>query len=215
MKNRELEQILKSEQPPERAGEYWEKFPKRVLAEIESRETRAVQQGSGAADALELPGLVRAFCCALLSRPALLIGGAAVCVVFAFFLGVRQGTRSGTGDVQLAEARRCFSEIATLFPNQLQALVLDAVGAHLVLAEQADVPASPPLYVKITGPKGSQRFVTFSGQRIRVNGDSFEVLVDRQGEVMLVGKQSVWSSSEPGAKAGPYRIEARPLPANS
>jgi hypothetical protein len=102
-----------------------------------------------------------------------------------------------------------------LFPNQLQALVLDAAGAHLVLAEQADVPASPPLYVKITGPKGAQRFVTFSGQRIRVNGDSFEVLVGRQGEVLLVGKQSVWSSSEPGVKAGPYRIEARPLPANS
>ncbi|HYL94503.1 MAG TPA: hypothetical protein VET69_01770 [Terriglobales bacterium] len=142
------------------------------------------------------------------------VGAAAACLLLGFLVGTRTA-RHTSADPQFAEARKCFNEIAPLFPNQVQTIVFDAAGAHLVLAEQADVPASPPLYVKITGPKGEQRFVTFSGQRIRVNGDSFEVLVDRQGEVLLVGKQSVWSSSDPRAKAGPYRIEARPLPTNS
>jgi hypothetical protein len=215
MNNPELERILKSAPVPERTGGYWEQFPKSVLGEIHRRETCPTPQRSAAPRLRELPNLLRTWASVLLSRPALLIGAAAACVLFGFFLGVRQGAHSAAGDPQFAEARKCFSEIATLFPNQVQALVLDAAGAHLVLAEQADVPSSPPLYVKITGPKGSQRFVTFSGQRIRVNGDSFEVLVDRQGEVLLVGRQSVWSSSEPGVKAGPYRIEARPLPTNS
>jgi hypothetical protein len=85
----------------------------------------------------------------------------------------------------------------------------------MVLADRPNVPASPPVYVKICGPKGCQRFVTFSGQQIRVNGDVFEVLVDRQGDVLLVGAQWVWSSSEPAVKSSRYRIEARPLPATS
>src|SRR5512140_2670817 len=105
MKNLELERILKSAPAPEPAGEAWERFRRQVMAEINRRETRVVQQGSGVAGTLELPGLVRAFASALLSRPALLIGVGAVCVVFGFFLGVRQGTRSVAGDPQFAEAR--------------------------------------------------------------------------------------------------------------
>jgi hypothetical protein len=124
---------------------------------------------------------------------------------------LRQGHKSAGSDLQLAEARKCYGEVETLFPNQLQALVLDATGGRLVLAPEPNVPKSVPLYVKICGARGCQRVVTFSGQRIAVNGTFFEVLVDRQGKVLLVGEQSVWSSSEPGEKLDGYRIEARPL----
>jgi hypothetical protein len=205
MNNSELKARLKSVPVPEPGTEYWEAFPKRVMLEIQRRE-----ESRAPADTMARPWWF-----ALLAGPVLSASVALVCVVSAFFLGVRQGRHSGLDQRQLAEAQKCYREIESLFPNQVQALVFDAQGMHLVLAEQADVPASPPLYVTLTGPKGVHRFVTFSGQRIRVNGDSFEVLVDRQGAVLLVGQQSVWSSSQPANKAGPYRIEARPLPATS
>jgi hypothetical protein len=108
-------------------------------------------------------------------------------------------------------ARKCFQEIQPLFPHQLQAIVFDRQGARLVLAETADVPVSPPLYLKICGPKGCQQFVTFSGQQIRVNGEVCDVLLDSQGNVLVVGGQLVWSSSKPAGKAGSYRIEAKLL----
>ena len=236
MNNNELEQILRGAPVPEPSPEYWEQFPGQVMREIDRRQAAAQLSSSALSPASQsatarmdaraprsnpsagretwaTPGR-RAWSALVLSRPAFAIGVAAACLLLGFFLGIRTAWHTA-GDPQLAMARKCFSEVAELFPNQVQALVLDSAGAHLVLAERPDVPSSPPLYVKITGPKGSQRFVTFSGQRIRVNGDTFEVLVDRQGDVLVVGKQSVWSSSDPGVKAGPYRIEARPLPTNS
>ncbi len=219
MNNVELERILRNAPMPDRAGDYWEQFPGQLMREIERRRdaaqvaTSTALPSAQAATARATPGR-RAWLTLVLSRPVLAVGAAAACLLVGFFLGIRTTWHAGR-DPQLAIARKCFNEVTELFPNQVQALVLDTTGAHLVLAERPDVPSSPPLYVKITGPRGEQCFVTFSGQRIRVNGDTFEVLVDRQGEVLLVGKQSVWSSSDPGAKAGPYRIEARPLPTNS
>jgi len=89
--------------------------------------------------------------------------------------------------------------------------VLDQTGARLVLSPAADVPRSPPLYLRICGPAGCQRFVTFSGQQIRVNGQACEVLVDRQGQIMLVGPKLFWSGSDPMAKGDRYQIEAATL----
>lgn len=211
MKDTELKDCLQTAPVPGRSEEYWEEFPKRVMFEIQRRDDAA--KGSGAATFAR--PTAHPWWSALLSKAALSAGVAFLCMVLAFLAGVRQGRHSAINGPQLAEAQKCYREIESLFPNQVQTLVFDARGMHLVLAEQPNVPASTPLYVTVTGPKEVHRFVTFSGQRIRVNGDIFEVLVDRQGAVLLVGQQSVWSSSEPGIKAGPYRIEARPLSATS
>ena len=208
MNDSELKDRLSSVPVPERSSHYWDEFPKRVMFEIQRRET-TVQEAE--------PSILMAppWWFALLSKRVLSASAALICVALAFVLGVRQERQTAAGERQLVEAQKCYREIEALFPNQVRALVFDKQGMHLVLAEQPDVPSSPPLYVTITGQKDVNRFVTFSGQRIRVNEDSFEVLVDRQGVVLLVGQQSVWSSSDPGMKAGPYRIEARPLPATS
>ena len=211
MNNSQLNDCLKSAPVPEPSSQYWEEFPKRVMSEIQSRE--ALGQKSDAKRSLSTTA--QPWWSPLLSKGIISAGIALACMVLAFLLGLRQGRHSAIEEHQLAQAQKCYREIEGLFPNQVQALVFDSQGMHLVLAEQSNVPASTPLYVTITGPKEVHRFVTFSGQRIRVNGDSFEVLVDRQGDVLLVGQQSVWSSSEPGEKAGPYRIEARPLPTSS
>jgi hypothetical protein len=137
---------------------------------------------------------------------------AAICLALGFALGSRSGHRTSGTDPQFAEARKYFHELEGLFPNQLQAIVFDQQGTHLVLAQKANLPASPPLYLKICGPdKGCRRFVTFSGQQIEVNGELCDVLADGQGKVLLVGRQLLWSGSQAGHRMGPYRVEARPL----
>ena len=207
MNNDELDKILKSARVPERAGDYWEKFPDRVMAKLHWRKQNAE------ARQLARP---RSSSFRFLRLPVFGAGLAVACIILGFGLGLRIGRQSIAPErAQLAEALKCYREIAGLFPNQIQSIVFDQKGAHLVLAEQPNVPASTPLYVKICGPAGCQRFVTFSGQQIRVNGDTFDVLVDRRGDVMVVGEQSVWSSSEPLHSVDGYRIEARPLPAQS
>ena len=206
MTNRELNDLLKSAPVPERDAEYWEEFPKRVVRGLE----RSSHQDSRSGARLR-PAGEPVWSSGLWPKLAFAIGLAAVCLVIGLLIGLHQGHKSAGTDLQLAEARKCYGEVETLFPNQVQALVLDATGGHLVLAAEANVPKSAPLYVKICSARGCQRVVTFSGQRIAVNGTFFEVLVDRQGEVLLVGEQSVWSSSAPEEKIEGYRIEARPL----
>jgi hypothetical protein len=149
----------------------------------------------------------------LLSKPAVALGVAVACLALGFVLGSWRGQYSPGKDAQLAEARKYFHELEALFPNQLQAIVFDQQGTHLVLAQEANLPASPPLYLKICGPKGCQRFVTFSGQQIRVNGDVCDVLVDHRGNVLVVGQETLWSDAKAATRRGPYQIEARALEA--
>lgn len=144
-------------------------------------------------------------------KPAFALGVAAACLALGFVFGLWRAQRSPGSDPQFAEARKYFQEIQALFPHQLQAIVFDQQGAHLVLARKADVPASPPLYLKICGPGGCQRFVTFSGQEIRINGEVCEVLSDHEGNVLVVGRQSLWASTPTGARSGQYQVEARVL----
>jgi hypothetical protein len=215
MKDTELNKILQGARPPERPAEYWEQFPPQIMAEIRRWEERAkapVRAGRPGSGAWCAP----AWMAALRGKPLAALGFSVVVVCLALGMaGLWMGWSSAGGAAELARAQKCFRETAALFPHQLQAIVFDRLGARVVLAEKADVPASPPLYLKICGPEGCEQFVTFSGQQIRVNGDSLDVLVDRRGDVLVVGAQWVWSSAEPAGKAGRYRIEARPLPAPS
>jgi hypothetical protein len=151
---------------------------------------------------------------ALVSRPAFVLGVAAVCLAVGFVLGSWRGQRPSGQDSQLAEARKYFHELEALFPNQLQGIVFDQQGTHLVLAPEPNLPASPPLYLKVCGPQGCQRFITFSGQQIRVNGDVCDVLVDHQGKVLVVGQETLWSDARGAVRRGPYQIEAKVLEAS-
>jgi hypothetical protein len=200
---------------PEPPEEFWEEFPRRVSAEIRNREQMAGGSAQGSpSHVASVPGWWP-WLSVLRFKSVLAIGCAIACVALALFLGVRHGRLTLGRDTELAAAQKYFREIEGLFPHQVQAIVLDQGGAHLVLADQPTVATSTPLYVKICDADGCRRYVTFSGQKIRVNGDVFDVLVDRHGAVLVVGEQSVWSSSQPSATVGRYRIEARPLPATS
>jgi hypothetical protein len=208
MNDAELNEILKRAPVPEREADYWARFPGRVMAELERRRQAAPAPAkTHASSAWAWTGVLRM----LLSRSALAAAVVVICLGLGFYLGFWRGQRSLSNDPQLAAARKYFHEIEALFPNQVQAIVFDQHGTHLVLAQEPNVPASPPLYLKVCGPKGCQRFVTFSGQQIRVSGDVCDVLADGRGEVLLVGRQLVWSGAEAVAEGGSYQVEARAL----
>ena len=202
MNNSQLNDYLRTVPIPEQPQDYWDELPLRVMVEIERR----------GKESFRLSPAAQPWWAAVYANPLLSAAVAVTCLLLAFVLGNWHGGDSPVRERQLAEAQKCFREIGSLFPNQVQALIFDAQGVHLVLAENAEVPTSTPLYITISDPSGVHRFVTFSGQRIGVNGDTFEVLVDCQGDVLVLGEQWVWSSSMPDEKSGQYRIAARSLP---
>jgi hypothetical protein len=215
MNNAELDSILKGAGTPEKSKEYLEEFPKRVLAEIAARQRRKAFDAQRAARPLESKTAPRSGLWPRAFKPAFAAGLALACLAIAFAFGFRYGRNGPGNDPDLAQALKCFREIEALFPNQVQAIAFDRHGMRLDIADHPDVPVSPPLYLKICGPKDCQCFITFSGQQIRMNGDLLDVLVDRQGYVLVMGRQWVWSSSNPADTIGPYRIAARPLLAKS
>ena len=143
------------------------------------------------------------------SLTAVFLGTAAACLLVALGLGIWSNGRNRSGE-SLAQIRKYYSEIESLFPNQLKAIVFDRQGAHLLLAEESNLPKSAALYVKICSRSDCRSFVTFSGQRIRFGSDTFDVLVDRQGDVLLAGEKMVWSADSSAGQTD-YRIEAKPL----
>lgn len=204
MKDSELDQLLKSAPVPARPEAYWDEFHRRVVAKAHWLQTHA-QAGANRPRVqpfgLRLP----------LRFAAVGLGLAVIGLLLGFAFGFRQGRRLPITDSQLAVARKYFQEIESLFPNQVRAIVFDQQGPHLALAEQPDVPASWPLYLRICGPKGCQNYVTFSGQQIRLNGEVCEVLLDCQGNVLLVGQQEVWSTAQAPARKSRYQVAARSL----
>jgi hypothetical protein len=210
MNDRQLNAILRSAPVPERTGDYWERFPRQVSAEIRRRESTSANTVGGTTPSMPdlWQRLSRGF------KPAFGAGFALACAVLAITFGLWHRAGSLTEASQILAAEKYLQEIEKLFPNQVEAIAFDQHGARMVISDHPDVPDSQPLYLKICGPQGCQRFITFSGQQVRVNGDVFDVLVDRRGAVLVVGEQWVWSSSSP-AGAGRYRIAARLLPAAS
>ncbi len=194
MNNAELEALLKSAPVPEREAAYWEDFPKSV--------TRRLTQ-------VRSPGFSRSSA----RRGSLLawsFGLAAACILVGFFFGFWRG-RASSEAREVAALQKLYREVVTLFPNQVQAIIIDERGPRLVLSEKANVPPSDPLLVKICKAKRCENVITFSGQEIRMNGEVFEVLADCEGHVILAGQHSVWSSAEPAQAQAPWQIEARAL----
>ena len=204
MKNSELEQILKSAPVPDRPGAYWDQFPQRVMAQTNWLRTRA---DAGASQPQTKPFWLRYRFRFATVGLGLAISG----LLLVFVLGSRQGRQLSITEPQLAAARKYFQEIETLFPGQVQAIVFDQQGPHLVLAEHSNVPASSPLYLRVCGPKGCQSYVTFSGQQIRINGETCDVLLDHQDNVLLIGQDWVLSTAQAPAKRARYQVSARPL----
>jgi hypothetical protein len=82
-----------------------------------------------------------------------------------------------------------------------------------VLAEQPVPGSNTPIFVRICAERRCERAVTFSGRRVRMNGESWEVLADARGNVIVAGEHSVWSSGQRPIGERGLQIEAVQLSA--
>lgn len=189
----ELNELLRAARVPERTPEFWEGFPQTVVRQLH-RSVRSVPEPAARGDLL-----------------AWGIGLAAACLVLGFFAGFRRGHAAGFSTAELAQSRKIYRELAALFPDRLQTVLLDGRGSQLVLAADAQPPASAPLLVQICHAGICRSFITFSGQRVALNGETFEVLADAKGNVLVVGERLVWTSGEPRKAPAGYHIRAAAL----
>lgn len=137
----------------------------------------------------------------------------ALCVLLAFAAGHWHGRRqaeSAQSQDILANVKLVRETLAT-FPNQVRAIVNDNNGLHVVLADNNDVPSSPPLYVQVCDGKSCLSLVTFSGQEVQVAGQKMTVLADTQGGIILIGNDFVWSSDQKINPGNHLKIEAKTL----
>jgi hypothetical protein len=193
MNDSELDQKLKAAREPALDKEYQAAFPQTVLANLRST---AWKTGPPR----------RAW------RPRFAWGLAtAACVMLAFGLGHWRGRVETASPAGLLADAKLIHETMSMFPNQLRAIVQDEHGLKIVLADQADVPSSPPLYVKICDGRTCSSLVTFSGQEIQVAGQKITVLADANGGIILEGNKFAWSSTAPNYASKGLKIEAHAL----
>jgi hypothetical protein len=189
----ELNDLLRQARVPERSEQEWKESAEDTVRALNHRRDKL--------DRLARP---RAQRIVLWS-----VGLATACVLAGFFFGQWRAGRNAPQN-EIADARKLFAELNAMFPDRLQAVVLDGTTPRLVLAEKISGEQGPPLYVRLCGARGCQRVITYSGQRVSLNGETCEVLLDARGHIIVTGERFAWSSGDK-TLAGGYRIEAAPL----
>jgi hypothetical protein len=192
MKNPELAALLKKARLPEISGESLEMFPRRLVARLKQPEppVRPARNGS--------------------PRMAWTFGLAAIFVLAAATVHWCRQAKAVPAPDALADASVVQKTLA-MFPHEVRAIVEDERGLSLDLSENADVPASPPVYIHICDGKHCASFVTFSGQEIQVEDQKVTVLADARGGIILAGEGFVWSNSEHADAVNHFKIEAKNL----
>src|SRR5258707_11593608 len=128
MNKSEIESILKKARLPEIPEESLEIFPRRLVARIK-RNDPPVRTPRNI-----LPRLAWIF-------------GLAVCVIV-LATGHWRGRMETKADMEndSLTSLKLVRETLAMFPDRVRAIVQDEHGLNLVLSENEDVPASPPLY---------------------------------------------------------------------
>ena len=196
MNDAELNRILKAVELPQRSKEYWEEFPRQVARQLNS------------------PGPPDPRPANWLLRLAWAGGLAAVCVLAGFLIGHHFGQKQiETADAngQVLQSEKLIREVMAMFPNRVRAIVKDDSGLQLVLSDNADVPASTPLWVKVCRGEHCTTLVTFSGQELQIAGQKMTVLADAEGGVILTGDRFAWASADPKGGVQDLKIQARPI----
>jgi hypothetical protein len=198
MKKPELESILKRARLPEISEESFEMFPRRIVARL--------QRNDSPASATRQLSLHLGWALVLVA-----------CVVLAFAIG-RWTVRKEPGTILAPDSLaglKLVRETLTTFPNRVRAIVEDEHGLSLILSDNADVPVSTPIYVRIWDGKHCSSLVTFSGQEVQIAGQKVTVLSQGDGGIILEGNKLFWSTGKPVYAERNLKIEARNLGLNS
>lgn len=191
----DLNEILKSAKTPEWPEEYWEDFPRSITHRLGARSRIRGSESSW--------------------FPWLMWGSAFAVVCLTIVVAIHnwpEKWKTTTND-GLLQNSKLIQETLAMFPQRVRAIVQDEKGLNLILSEQNDVPASPPLYVQLCDGKQCASVVTFSGQEIQIAGEKITVLSDARGGVILEGDDFVWSSAERDYAKNGLKIEAKRLAA--
>ena len=153
-----------------------------------------------------------------LASPAWKLAGACAVLVLVLCIGLRHlfppAPQGASWAEQVARDERVLQETLELFPDHLQAIVMENGETKIVLGEEPQFFRSQPLLVTLTRDSRTTRIVGFSGELVQagVAQDqlTLELLVTAEGHVLLSGDDFFWSSQRPGV-AGGYTIQAQPL----
>ena len=150
MNDIDLEKKLKAARVPERGEDYWESFPRVVLARLRTAPAKRPEIEYHWVSRLAWSGVAFA------------------CLVIGFAIGHWPGRAQKNDPYALLQNQKVLREVLTLFPNRVRAIVQDERGSQLVLSDQPDVPASTPLWIKICDGRHCHAAVTFSGQELQL-----------------------------------------------
>ncbi|MFN7139815.1 MAG: hypothetical protein ACK4UN_10790 [Limisphaerales bacterium] len=190
-----LDKLLAEAKAPQWPEEHWSNFPKEVRRAIRAKQFAATGEPGGSGFRWKL---------------VFAMAG----LVAAFFSGFYFRAPE-KADLQMAQTEKVIREMSTLFPGRIRSITINSSGIQLSLAESENISNAQPLLVKVCPSKGDcNKIITFSGQTIQLDGKAFEVLLSSSGEVLLVGQEEIWSSSEKKMLAGVTRIEALALRMN-
>lgn len=194
MKDADLNKLLRSVRPPERSPEERAEFPQEVVRQLSQpvhRHAAAVRPAP--------------------KFPVWALGFATACLVIGFIVGrlPEKPAVPPQAAVTSPDYAKLFKEVSILFPDRLRGVVVRNGELELVLADQPERPATNPLLVEICQGGRCRKVITFSGQKLEVDGHSIEVLTGANDRVIVLADNQVWTSQNPAEVVDGFRINAQ------
>jgi len=199
MNDPELDKLLRSAKVPQQTEEQKAEFPADVVRQL-SR-----PQGRVAAPEVKRP------------RFSLWATGFALaCLVIGFMVGrfPDKPIASPQAAAKAPDYAKLFKEVAVLFPDRLRGVVVRGGEMELVLADQPERTATNPLLVEICHNGLCRTVITFSGQKLDIDGRSIEVLTGANDRVIVLADNQLWTSQNPSQVVDGLRINAHLLQAS-
>lgn len=194
MNDEHLDRLLRSTRPPTRSAGYWDSFPETIQRRLR-REAGSLSTTSEQRSHSWLP------------LPWLAPGIAVVAVgLWLLWPGTPASEPAEFTASELQAYREIWSQITGVFPHQVRAVILGPDGPQVVLSDQPNLPASPPVVLRRCASDGCRTALTFSGQAVHLGNRQLEVLTDSHGGVIVADEEMVWPMS-----GGSLHLSARLL----
>ena len=137
-------------------------------------------------------------------------GGAALCL--AIFAAMY--FPSDDSEFTPAAQRVLLSQMETLFPGQLRAVIERGDDVSIELCDRPEAVSDQPVVVTFRKPGKAIRVLSYSGRQVclQLAGEEvcFEPLVTKDGDVILAGDNFVWTGSDRD-RIGDYRVRSSTL----